>query len=172
MISTKHGPHKAVAHGATTDGLAAKPPRMAHPNGLAAKPPRITHPDDGFDELRLAFHARLQSDRVHFVTLSAALARAEESPGWIFQDLQFRAHKIRGGAAIFEIAEVAAAAYVLEQAAISASMSHADNSDAGVWSALVALVQVMGTFDGSNDPAPFTISDRFRTLSSPVRPAR
>jgi HPt (histidine-containing phosphotransfer) domain-containing protein len=208
MISTKHGPHKA--HGAPSDGLAAKPPRMAHPDGLAAKPPRMAHPDglaakpprmtdpdglaskpprmtdpdglaskpprmtdpDGLDELRLAFHARLQSDRVHFVTLSAALARAEESPGWIFQDLQFRAHKIRGGAAIFEIAEVAAAACALEQAAISASMAHADNGDAGVWSALVALVQVMGTLDGNHDPAPFTISDRFRTVSSPVRPAR
>jgi len=68
-------------------------------------------PSDGLEELRLAFHARLQSDRVHFATLSAALARAEESPGWIFQDLQFRAHKIRGGAAIFEIAAVEAAGY-------------------------------------------------------------
>jgi HPt (histidine-containing phosphotransfer) domain-containing protein len=172
MISIKRRPGKAVAQGAPSDGgLAAEPPRMAHPDGLAAEPPRMAH-RDGLEELRLAFHARLQSDRVHFVTLSAALARAEESPGWIFRDLQFRAHKIRGGAAIFEIAEIAAAACALEQAAISASMADADNSDAGVWSALVALVQVMGTLDGSDDPAPFTISDRFRAISSPVRPAR
>src|SRR6266851_4889127 len=84
-------------------------------------------PGDGLDELRLAFHARLLSDRVQFVTLSAALARAEESPAWIFQDLQFRAHKIRGGAAIFEIAELEAAAGALEQAAVAASMSNANN---------------------------------------------
>jgi hypothetical protein len=101
-------------------------------------------PGDGLEELRLAFHARLLSDRVHFATLSAALARAEESPAWIFQDLQFRAHKIRGGAAIFEIAEVEAAARALEHAALSASMSSAKNTDAAVWTALVGLIRLIG----------------------------
>jgi HPt (histidine-containing phosphotransfer) domain-containing protein len=84
------------------------------------------------------------SDRMHFATLSAALARAEDSPAWIFQDLQFRAHKIRGGAAIFEIAEVEAAASALEQAALSASMSNANNTDAAVWTALIGLVRLIG----------------------------
>src|SRR4029077_19071989 len=61
---------------------------------------------DGLDELRMAYYAGLQRERVHLAALSAALARAEENPVWIFQDLKFRAHKIRSGAAIFEIAEV------------------------------------------------------------------
>lgn len=104
---------------------------------------------DEADRLRLAFHARLQSERVHFVTLSAALARVEESPDWIFHDLRNRAHKIRGTAAMFEIAEVAAAARALELASISASTSHAENTDAAVWNALVALVRLMGAIDAN-----------------------
>jgi HPt (histidine-containing phosphotransfer) domain-containing protein len=115
---------------------------------------------DGLEELRLAFHARLQSDRVHFTTLSAALARAEESPGWIFQDLQFRAHKIRGGAAIFEIAKVEAAAFALEQAAIAASLSNANNTDPGVWTALEDLVRLMGEMDPGVDPQATPLSAR------------
>jgi HPt (histidine-containing phosphotransfer) domain-containing protein len=117
-------------------------------------------PSDGLEELRVAFHARLQSDRAHFATLSAALARAEESPGWIFQDLQFRAHKIRGGAAIFEIFKVEAAAFALEQAAISASMSNADNTDVGVWNTLEDLVRLMGELDAGADPQSTPLSAR------------
>jgi hypothetical protein len=110
-------------------------------------------PDDGLDEMRLTFHAKLQDERMHLATLSAALARADESAAWIFHDLQFRSHKIRGGAAIFEMAEVAAAACVLEEAAHAACMTKADNTDAGVWAALVAIVRLLGTFDGTLDIA-------------------
>jgi HPt (histidine-containing phosphotransfer) domain-containing protein len=58
--------------------------------------------------------------------------------------LQYRAHRLRGSAAIFEVEEIAAAANELEQAAACASVAHADNTDAAVWSALVALVRLMG----------------------------
>lgn len=100
--------------------------------------------DDGFENLRLAFQARLESERVHFVTLSAALARADENPAWIFEDLQFRAHRLQGGAAIFDESEVASAACALENAAVLAAKSRADNTDENVWAALVALVRLMG----------------------------
>jgi Hpt domain len=100
--------------------------------------------DDGFESLRLAFQARLESERVHFVTLSAALARADENPAWIFEDLQFRAHRLQGGAAIFDESEVASAACALENAAVVAAKSRADNTDENVWAALVALVRLMG----------------------------
>src|SRR5579872_115031 len=100
--------------------------------------------DDGFESLRLAFQARLESERVHFVTLSAALARADENPAWIFEDLQFRAHRLQGGAAIFDEAEVASAAGALEAAAVHAAKSRADNTDEQVWEALVRLVRLMG----------------------------
>lgn len=116
-------------------------------------------PADGFDELRDAFQARLRGDRVHFVVLSAALARTDENPSRIFDDLQYRAHRLRGSAAIFDVAEVAAAANALEQAAASASTAHADNTDPAVWSALVALVRLMGHV---NSPRPRTLADRVR----------
>jgi HPt (histidine-containing phosphotransfer) domain-containing protein len=106
-----------------------------------------TEPSDGLEELREAFLARLHTDRVFFVTLSAALARAEEDPRQIFLDLRNRAHRIAGGAAVFEFAAVATAARELEIAAVAAGASHADNTDAGVWSALVALVGLMGDAD-------------------------
>ncbi|MEP6548392.1 MAG: Hpt domain-containing protein [Gammaproteobacteria bacterium] len=101
-------------------------------------------PNDGFDDLREAFQARLKGDRAHFVVLSTALARTENIPTQIFDDLQYRAHRLRGSASIFEVAEIASAANALEQAAASASVSHADNTDPAVWSALVALVRIMG----------------------------
>jgi HPt (histidine-containing phosphotransfer) domain-containing protein len=118
---------------------------------------------DGFDELREAFQARLKGDRVHFVVLSAALARTDEDPSQIFDDLQYRAHRLRGSAAIFEVTEIAEAATALEQAAAAASVAHADNTDAAVWSALVALVRLMGTLadghpDGGDAPATAMIA--------------
>jgi HPt (histidine-containing phosphotransfer) domain-containing protein len=101
--------------------------------------------EDGFESLRHAFHARLESERVHFVSLSAALARAEENPSWIFEDLQFRAHRLQGGASIFEVTDVAQAAHALEEAAVTASKVRANNTDENVWAALVTLVQLMGS---------------------------
>jgi hypothetical protein len=103
--------------------------------------------EDSIESLRQAFHARLESDRVHFVTLSAALACADENPLWIFEDLVYRAHRLQGGAAIFEEAEVSLAAGRLENAARAAAQSRADNTDEDVWSALEALVKLMGSIE-------------------------
>jgi HPt (histidine-containing phosphotransfer) domain-containing protein len=101
--------------------------------------------DDGLEELRVVFEGKLQSERAHFVALSAALARVEGSPGPVFNELRNRAHKMRGSAAVFEMVQVASAAGSLEIAAIAATVSHADNTDAAVWTALVALVRLLGT---------------------------
>jgi chemotaxis protein histidine kinase CheA len=108
------------------------------------KTPAAEGVEDGFESLRQAFHVRLESERVHFVSLSAALARAEENPAWIFEDLQFRAHRLQGGASIFEVTDVAQAAHALEEAAVSAAKARANNTDEKVWAALVTLVQLMG----------------------------
>lgn len=99
---------------------------------------------DGLEELRAAFLAKLHNERVQFVALSAALARAEEDADSIFLDLRDRAHKMRGGAAVFEIPELASAARALEIAAIAAGAAGAGNNDDEVWDALVALVRLMG----------------------------
>jgi HPt (histidine-containing phosphotransfer) domain-containing protein len=120
---------------------------------------------DTFEALRASFYARLKRESVHFVTLSAALARTEEDPAWIFGDLRDRAHKIRGSAAMFEIPDVAAAACALELASISATMTHANNGDAAVWTALVALVELLDTLDLSGAPTAALLLDQFHDVS-------
>lgn len=119
------------------------------PPKTAAVAPNAIEADDSFESLRQAFHCRLESERVHFVTLSAALARADENPMWIFEDLVYRAHRLQGGAAIFEESEVAVAAGRLENAAVIAAQSRAENTDENVWSALEALVKLMGNLESA-----------------------
>lgn len=114
-------------------------------NRLHKAMPVVAH--DDFEDLQLAFRTRLQSERVRFVALSAALARADDDPAGIFHDLSARAQKIRGGAAALGITEMASAACALELAATTASACRAENTDAAVWSALVALVKSLATLD-------------------------
>jgi HPt (histidine-containing phosphotransfer) domain-containing protein len=121
---------------------------------------------DGFDELQLAFRARLRSERIHYVSLSAALAGAVESPAPIFRDLEFCAHKTRGGAAIFQMPEVAAAACALEQSAATAANSRANDADAAVFAALAALVRLLEQLEGISDPAPICAPVRIVAASS------
>jgi Hpt domain-containing protein len=117
--------------------------------------------DIALDELRVAFQGKLQSERAHFVALSAALARAEDGPNPVFNELRTRAHKMRGSAAVFEMAQVALATGALEIAAIEATVSHADNTDAAVWTALVALVRLLGTLDGGESTALSLVPPRY-----------
>jgi hypothetical protein len=112
--------------------------------------------DDELEELRAVFEGKLQSERAHFVALSASLARAEGSPGPVFSELRNRAHKLRGGAAVFEMDQVASAAGSLEIAAIAATVNHSDNTDAAVWTALVALVRLLENL-GRGDSTPAAI---------------
>ena len=93
----------------------------------------------------MAFHAQIQSERIRLVALSAALAGAEVDHCAIYDDLTSRAHRLQSGAETLELTEVAAAASSLKLAARCASLSHADNTDTTVWTALVALVSAMGT---------------------------
>jgi HPt (histidine-containing phosphotransfer) domain-containing protein len=113
--------------------------------------------DHGLEELRVVFEGKLQSERAHFVALSAALAKVAGSPGPVFSELRNRAHKMRGSAAVFEMAQVASVAGSLEIAAIAATVSHAENTDAAVWTALVALVRLLGTLD-QGDSTPRAIA--------------
>src|ERR1700722_7306684 len=100
----------------TTSG--AKPGARRETNmGSTRKYPaaktRADRPPDDFDDLRSAFEARMQSERIQFVALSAALASRGDDPEEIFGDLEFRAHKLRGAAEIFEATEFANAANAL-----------------------------------------------------------
>ncbi len=106
------------------------------------------------EKLQELFAVRLQSERVHFVTLSAALARAEECPAGIFDDLTFRAHRLRGAAATFEFANLAEAAGTLEKASLAAASARAAHTDPDVWEALVALVQMLGIIEENTRSVP------------------
>ena len=91
---------------------------------------------------------------MQFATLSAALASAEDSPISIFKDLQFRAHRLKGAAAIFEFRELSACAHDLEKASSEAVHANAQNNSAAVWSALVKLVGVLGEIRGEGSQLP------------------
>jgi len=135
MTSTERRPRRTARAAAAADATAA--------------------PVDEFDRLREIFQARLRGEHLQLVLLSASLARADESQSWIFEDLKFRAHRLRGGAGVFEITELATAANALEQAAILACETHTGNTDASVWSALGALVALL---DGMQNAATLSIA--------------
>jgi hypothetical protein len=107
---------------------------------------------DPFEQLRELFFARLRSDRVRLTALAEVLARAQGDPAQTFEDMQLFAHRLRGGAAIFETPEVGFAANALEQAAASASVAHADSSDASVWRALENLLERLTIVNGQHVP--------------------
>ena len=104
-------------------------------------------------ELLASFCARLQRERVHMVSLSAALASTEDDPTQIFDALESRAHRLYSDASAIEIATVADAADALERAALAASRSNSSHTDPAVWTALVALVRLMGIIDRQNRAA-------------------
>jgi len=109
----------------------------------AAAPP----PSAEFESLGSIFLARLQSERVHLATLSAALAQADDNPEAIFRDLHSRARRLSGTAGIFEAADIAAAAHALEQAAAAAAHSHSDNANPHVWGAMLVLMSLLQRVD-------------------------
>ena len=96
--------------------------------------------EDSFEELRDLFFSRLRTERVRLTELAAALAHAEGDQVHTFEEIRLVAHRLRGGAAIFETPEVGVAANALEQAAASALGAHADTSCAFVRTALDDLL--------------------------------
>jgi hypothetical protein len=121
-----------------------------HPHAQSAAPPPLTGDSQ---ELLESFCARLQRERVHMVGLSAALAGTEDDPTQIFDALESRAHRLYSDASAIEIATVADAADALERAALAASRSNSSHTDPAVWTALVALVRLMGIIDRQNRAA-------------------
>jgi hypothetical protein len=121
---------------------------MKHnPRALESAPSAL---EGDSQELLASFCARLQRERVHMVSLSAALASTEENPGHIFDALESRARHLYSDASAIEIATVADAADALGRAALEASRSHSNHEDPAVWTALVALVRLLGTIDREN----------------------
>jgi HPt (histidine-containing phosphotransfer) domain-containing protein len=101
--------------------------------------------EEAFDELRDAFYERLQAEHAQLMALAAALAPADETASWTYEELVLHAHRLRGRAALFEISAMAEAANTLEQAATRASMSPTAQNDAPVRMALAKLVRLVAT---------------------------
>jgi HPt (histidine-containing phosphotransfer) domain-containing protein len=118
--------------------------------------PRVSRreiaPDDPFDELQGTFYARLRSDLICLMVLTAALACADANPGPIFEDIRVFAHRIRGAAALFGAPDIGIVADALEQAAICAANGGARNTDASVCAALEALTEQLVAVNGRAAP--------------------
>jgi HPt (histidine-containing phosphotransfer) domain-containing protein len=95
----------------------------------------------------------MQSERLHFAALNAALELADEIPTPILHDLRNRAHRLSGTAAIFEFTGIAAAARALELSVTSAESSDAGDSEPAVCTALAALVRLIGGLKKNAQPA-------------------
>ena len=107
---------------------------------------------DPFEELRDLFFSRLRTERVRLTELAAALAHAEGNPVHTFEEIRLFAHRLRGGAAIFETPEVGTAANALEQAAAAASEAQADGCYASVRTALDDLLDRLAIVNGLANP--------------------
>jgi HPt (histidine-containing phosphotransfer) domain-containing protein len=88
--------------------------------------PRLTPPPDGaddrFEELRIAYYARLKSDRAKVATLRGQFADGSDLKA-TYEAIRVCAHGMAGAAAIFEAADIMMAARKLEQAAVDATTS-------------------------------------------------
>ena len=119
---------------------------MAANRNTAAKPstdaPARSGADDPLDQLRQAFNKRLIEDRARFVALREALEARQVPPEAIIAELRFRAHKVRGGAAIFEMRDLSATACALEEATIVAS-AQVKEGEAVVQAPLAALIDFL-----------------------------
>jgi HPt (histidine-containing phosphotransfer) domain-containing protein len=108
--------------------------------------------EDPFEELRDLFFARLRMERVRLTELAAELVHAQGDPAYDFGEIRLFAHRLRGGAAIFETPEVGNAASALEQAAALASAAHARSSDASVRTALDNLLDRLAIVNRQHAP--------------------
>jgi HPt (histidine-containing phosphotransfer) domain-containing protein len=99
--------------------------------------------DDAQESLRRKFHQRLQSERVQLAGLATTLTQAGKNTDSAFEELRWCAHRMHGAAAIFEYADVAAAAHALEYASEAALVAHAGSFEPSVWAALVSLVGIL-----------------------------
>jgi HPt (histidine-containing phosphotransfer) domain-containing protein len=101
--------------------------------------------DDTFEQLQVAFYARLRKDRVRLVVIGTTLARSGSDPAPAFEELRNFAHRLRGASAIFGAVEIRDAAQALEEAAHIAQTEHADEGDGQVWSSLALLSDLLAS---------------------------
>lgn len=119
------------------------------PRSVKAPAPAPIAAESELEALREAFYSRLRSDRARMLTLCAELARAETYATPVYSDIRMVAHRLGGAAAMFDAPQISQAAVALEDAAVTAINTHADNVDSTVWTALEALVDLLAATHGS-----------------------
>jgi hypothetical protein len=85
--------------------------------------PRLTlavESDDRFEELRVAYYARLRNDRGQVKSLRLQLASAGD-PAPVYEAIRASAHSMAGAAAVFEATDIMNAARALEHTVAAAS---------------------------------------------------
>jgi HPt (histidine-containing phosphotransfer) domain-containing protein len=98
--------------------------------------------DDRFEELRIAYYARLKSDRTQVVALRTQLATGPESKA-TYEAIRVCAHGMAGAAAIFEAADIMKAARKLEQVASEAALSQGASGNPAVRPLLDSLIELL-----------------------------
>ncbi len=86
--------------------------------------------DDRFEELRIAYYARLKSDRAQVLSLRTLLVESSDAKA-AYEAIRACAHGMAGAAAIFEANDVMTAARQLEHAASAAKTSLDSAAPAG-----------------------------------------
>lgn len=100
--------------------------------------------DDRFEELRLAYYARLRSDRARVRALRTELDSTQETVP-TYEAIRLCAHGMAGAAAIFEAKDIMQAARKLEHAAGHAAQTQASGAKSGVRPSLDALMELLNT---------------------------
>ena len=85
--------------------------------------------DDRFEELRIAYYARLKSDRAQVMALRTQLGKAPDSKA-TYDAIRVCAHGMAGAAAIFEATDIMKAARALEHVATEAALAMASSDTA------------------------------------------
>jgi HPt (histidine-containing phosphotransfer) domain-containing protein len=96
--------------------------------------------EDRFEELRIAYYARLKNDRAQVVALRTQLAKGPEAKA-TYEAIRVCAHGMAGAAAIFEAADIMKAARKLEQAASEAALE--DSGNPAVRPLLDSLIELL-----------------------------
>lgn len=104
---------------------------------------------DEIEESIIAFNDRLHRQRLQLVTLGAVLACSDHPEPAVFEQLRDNARTLYAWAQAFDDRALMSASDALQRAARGAEADPAGNSDSVVWSALVHLVNLIGT-----DPMP------------------
>jgi HPt (histidine-containing phosphotransfer) domain-containing protein len=103
---------------------------------------------DRFENLRIAYYARLAGDRTELLKLRIDFDRTEFSARRIYDDIRHVAHGMAGAATLFEAAQISGIARELEETALEAARAPSTMANAAVRTQVDSLMELLRTFEG------------------------